>query len=191
MSDSSRLRRLKFGMWLFLSTETLIFGGFFLLYSWNRSHQEAGFAIGSYKMDFWLGAVNTLVLLTSSLAIAIAVERAKARKYALSAVWILGALFLALKALEYKHHYDDGLFPGFKFTYAGDFASQVDSFMSLYFLGTGLHAVHMIIGLGLVAFAFLRRRDDHVVELVGLYWHFIDIVWIFLFPAFYLIGSRG
>lgn len=197
---------LTFGMWVFLVTEFLFFGVLFAGYTLYRIRFPEAFAEGSYRMDISLGCINTLALITSSLTMALAVHRAhiggnrKALAGWLFATLVLGCVFLGIKAVEYHHKFVEHLFPGPHFRFDGPPAlvDQAQIFFSIYFMMTGLHAVHMIIGIGVVAwliFMALRGKyeqgDGGVVECVGLYWHFVDIVWIFLFPLLYLIGRHG
>jgi cytochrome c oxidase subunit 3 len=190
------------GMWVFLVTEILFFGGLFLAYTVYRSQYARGFALASHHMDILLGTVNTAVLICSSLTMAMAVHSAaKGRRKPLMgylvATMLLGAAFLGIKAVEYTEHIRHHLFPGPGFHYSGPEARSAEIFFSLYFAMTGLHALHMVIGIGLLSVLFvLARRGRFVpeyyspVEMSGLYWHFVDIVWIFLFPLLYLIGRH-
>ncbi len=187
------------GMWVFLVTEILFFGGLFLAYTIYRSQYARGFALASHHMDILLGTVNTAVLICSSLTMAMAVHSAaKGRRKPLMgylvATMLLGAAFLGIKAVEYTEHIRHHLFPGPGFHYSGPEARSAEIFFSLYFAMTGLHALHMVIGIGLLSVLFvLARRGRFVpeyyspVEMCGLYWHFVDIVWIFLFPLLYLV----
>jgi cytochrome c oxidase subunit 3 len=191
-------------MWVFLVTEILFFGGFFLAYTIYRWQNALGFAHASRHMDITLGTVNTAVLIVSSLTMAMAVHSASVGRRKpllayLSATMVLGLAFLGIKAVEYTDHIEHHLFPGPGFHYpgpAGDSAAA-QMFFSLYFGMTGLHALHMIVGLGIVGTLFVmayrnRFTPDYYtpVEVSGLYWHFVDIVWIFLFPLLYLIGRH-
>jgi cytochrome c oxidase subunit 3 len=190
------------GMWVFLVTEILFFGGLFLAYTIYRSQYARGFALASHHMDILLGTVNTAVLICSSLTMAMAVHSAATgrRKFlvgSLAATMLLGAAFLGIKAVEYTEHIRHHLFPGPGFHYGGPESRSAEIFFSLYFAMTGLHALHMVIGIGLLSVLFvLARRGRFVpeyyspVEMCGLYWHFVDIVWIFLFPLLYLIGRH-
>jgi cytochrome c oxidase subunit 3 len=187
------------GMWVFLSTEVLFFGGLFFGYTVYRALYHEGFAEGSRHLDIVAGAVNTAVLLCSSLAMALAVHSAQTgqrRKLImfLIATQIIGALFLGIKFNEYYTHYKEHMVPGIDFTYSGPYSSHVQLFMLFYFIMTGLHAVHMIIGEGmLMVLTLMAARGKfsaeyyNPVDVGGLYWHFIDIVWVFLFPMLYLV----
>jgi cytochrome c oxidase subunit 3 len=188
------------GMWIFLVTEIMFFGGLFLSYVVYRTIWANEFAEASRHLDVVLGGINTAVLLCSSLTMAIAVHSAQTggrRMVALFlvATMILGAVFLGIKFLEYYHKYIEGLIPGPNFQFpeaAGGRSYQI--FFSLYFVMTGMHALHMVIGITLLAlFTLLAIRGTFTreyyapVEVLGLYWHFVDIVWVFLFPLLYLI----
>ena len=190
------------GMWVFLVTEILFFGGLFLAYTIYRWQNARGFAHASHHMDILLGTVNTVVLICSSLTMALAVHSAeKGRRKPLmgylAATMLLGAGFLGIKAIEYTEHIRHHLLPGPAFRYPGPDARPAEIFFSLYFAMTGLHALHMIIGIGLLAVLLVLARRGRFtpgyfapVEISGLYWHFVDIVWIFLFPLLYLIGRH-
>ncbi len=187
------------GMWLFLGTEILFFGGLFMAYIVYRMKFPDGFAAASEAMDATLGAVNTAVLLFSSLTMAIAVRsaqlgRRKATFGFLLVTMVLGLTFLCIKGIEYNHKFVEGLFPGLDFRFAAPFTRPAEVFFTLYFMMTGLHALHMIIGVGILSFMAVRtwqgRFSAHYyspIEISGLYWHFVDIIWIFLFPLLYLI----
>ena len=189
------------GMWIFLATEVLLFGALFNGYLvYRRLHPEA-FTTGAGLLHDWLAAANTLVLLTSSLTMALAVHAAQTGRRTLVR-WLLataglGLVFLGLKAWEYTAEYQAGLmpFPGLEFQYTGESAGAVQLFFNLYYTMTGLHALHVTIGVGVLAViarAAHRRRYSpeyyNPVEVAGLYWHFVDVVWIFLFPLLYLIN---
>lgn len=190
------------GMWVFLITEILFFGGFFLAYTVYRYQYSLGFAHASQHMDIVLGTVNTAVLIVSSLTMAMAVHSAATARRRrllgfLAATILLGLAFLVIKAVEYTEHIRHHLFPGPTFRFPGGEAPAAQMFFSLYFGMTGLHAFHMIVGIGIVSTLLVmayRGRftpEYHTpVEVSGLYWHFVDIVWIFLFPLLYLIGRH-
>jgi cytochrome c oxidase subunit III len=188
------------GMWAFLLTEIMFFGGLFVGYTVYRTAYPAAFIEGSQHLDVLLGTVNTVVLISSSLTMALAVHAAQTEQRRLLVrflllTMILGLLFLGIKGYEYWHKYHEGLLPGSRFASTGPPAPQVQLFLILYFVMTGLHALHMIIGLGLlVVLTVLAWRGRFSaayytpVEMTGLYWHFVDIVWIFLYPLLYLPG---
>ncbi len=191
------------GMWVFLVTEILFFGGLFAGYTIYRSLYLAGFEAGSRLLDVRLGATNTAVLIGSSLTMALAIRAAQTGKRNAQVMFLiltmlLGAAFLGIKfAFEWRHDSAEHLIPGFGFTYEGSYASSVQLFFCFYFFMTGLHALHMIIGIGILSVLTVlaaRRRFSPAyyspLEVSGLYWHFVDIVWIFLFPLLYLIGGR-
>ena len=190
------------GMWVFLSTEVMFFGGMFAGYAFNRSSYPAAFAAASNRLDITLGAINTAVLISSSLTMAMAVHssesgRNKAIVRYLLLTMLLGTVFLGIKFYEYYQKFVEHLIPGPAFRFEEALAGPAKIFFSLYFAMTGLHAVHMIIGLGLLTWMALKARRDRFstayytpVELTGLYWHFVDLIWIFLFPLLYLVGRH-
>lgn len=190
------------GMWLFLGTELLFFGGLFTAYMLYRVWYPETFGAASRTLDITLGAVNTMVLITSSLTMALAVhaaatdERRKLMAF-LAATMVLGAVFLGIKGIEYHHKFVEHHVPGPAFHFEGPEANHVQMFFVLYFALTGLHALHMIIGILLVGYVAKRAwsgaytpRNYNFLEGTGLYWHFVDLVWIFLFPLLYLIGRH-
>jgi cytochrome c oxidase subunit 3 len=200
------------GMWAFLATEVLFFGGVLMCYAVYRYWYKAGFIAGTDCQSVLIGTINTAVLLTSSLTMALAVHAAEARNRSalrmfLGLTILLGLTFVGIKGYEYTRDYREGLFPG-----VGTFhpteevrdewtrlklnpvPRQVELYFVFYFLLTGLHAVHMLIGMGILGIMLYRSGHGRYtagyaapVEVVGLYWHFVDIVWIFLFPLLYLL----
>jgi cytochrome c oxidase subunit III len=194
------------GMWIFLSTEVLFFGGLFMTYTLNRSQYPDVFSDASKTIDLLPGAINTVVLIASSLTMALSVWASQAgRKKALTifliATLVLGTVFLGIKGYEYHQKYVEHHIPGWNFNFepGADVATNAHAqlFFSLYFGMTGLHALHMIVGAGLLIWLIkqsLRGRFtpeyNTPVENIGLYWHFVDIVWIFLFPLLYLIDRH-
>ena len=196
------------GMWVFLITEIMFFGGMFTSYVVYRLQNQEAFAIGSNHLNVTMGAINTVVLICSSLTMALAVWATQVGKdrrtqiMFLALTMVLGATFLVIKAFEYKEKFDIHHFPGLGFRWedplpAGITAQNVQMFYWIYFAMTGIHALHMVIGLGimsfLVYFAWRGRYTPEYhapVEISGLYWHFVDIVWIFLFPLLYLLGAN-
>ncbi len=191
------------GMWIFLVTELLFFGGLILAYTIYRWENAQAFAHASLHMDIALGTTNTAVLICSSLTMAMAVRSAATgrRKLLIGflvATMLLGGAFLGIKAIEYTDHIHHHLLPGPGFHYpAPADARAAEMFFSLYFAMTGLHALHMVVGLGILTTLLLLSRRGRFtpeyntpVEISGLYWHFVDIVWIFLFPMLYLIGRH-
>jgi cytochrome c oxidase subunit 3 len=195
-----------FGMWVFLVTEVLFFGGMFMTYTLNRSTYPDVFGEASRSINLTLGAVNTVVLIGSSLTMAMSVWAAQVGKKQLVTIFliltlILGSVFLGIKGVEYHEKFVEHHVPGLNFNFepGADAATNAHAqlFFSLYFAMTGLHALHMIIGAGLLIWlikeSFRGRFTPEYstpVDLVGLYWHFVDIVWIFLFPLLYLIDRH-
>jgi cytochrome c oxidase subunit 3 len=185
------------GMWVFLATEVLFFGPLFLAYLYGRVHMGEGFAEASRHSHVWIGSANTAILLTSSLTMALAARAAQLGERAglawlLRATAALGAAFLALKGIEYWKEWNEGLVPVLHFTYVGAHAGAVELFYLLYFVMTGVHALHLTLGIALVAWLSTRASDfgpgyHAPVEVTGLYWHFVDCVWIFLYPLIYLL----
>ena len=190
------------GMWVFLATEIMFFAGVFTAYVVYRSVYPSVFAHASNHLDITLGTINTAVLITSSLTMALSVRSAelghrRALLLCLTLTILLGSVFLGIKGFEYAHKFHEGLVPGPSFTYAAPDANQAQLFFSLYFALTGVHALHMVIGIGVLLVLLNQARHGRFgpayytpVELSGLYWHFVDIVWIFLFPLLYLIGRH-
>ena len=237
------------GMWIFLVTEILFFGGLFLTYTINRHEFPSAFGIAGNMLDLNLGFANTIVLIASSFTMAMSVWSAETSRKKAIVVWliatlVLGSVFLGIKVVEYKQKFDHHLVPGrnFDITYCsnsrnpcglnakdfeneqkevreaieaeGDYAKEqgfsypgtmgmtavnahAQLYFSLYFGMTGLHALHMIVGAGLLLYLILEARKGRFdanyntpVENIGLYWHFVDIVWIFLFPLLYLINRH-
>jgi cytochrome c oxidase subunit 3 len=191
------------GMWLFLVTEVMFFSGLFLVYTIYRGAYPQEFAEGSHHLDIYLGTTNTIVLLCSSLTMALAVRsvqlgQRKAAVTFLLVTLILGSTFLGIKGLEYYHKYEEHLLPGSGFVYEGEANPRyAQLFFVLYFVMTGFHALHMVIGAGVIIYFMFRiwqrayPPENYVpVEMLGLYWHFVDIVWVFLFPLLYLIGRH-
>ena len=197
------------GMWVFLLTELMFFGGLFLAYAIFRATYPEGFLFGSHLLNVPLGGTNTVVLIVSSLTMAMAVyssqtgDRKKLIFY-LVITLILGCAFLGIKYVEYSAKFHDNLFPALTWYHPPtegahavpvELQQQVRVFLWIYFLMTGLHAVHMIVGAGILITLIVMAQQGRFskeynapVEISGLYWHFVDIVWIFLFPLLYLTG---
>lgn len=188
------------GMWAFLATELLFFGALFTSFLIYRIYYIEAFRLAAHHhLDFWLGTVNTGVLLCSSFTVVLAVHSAAHGRrigiiFWFAATIALACVFLGIKAVEYTHEFQHGLVPGKYWTYSGPLANQLKLFMSFYFIMTGIHALHMIVGIGIFLYVIFRAwRGDFTheyfnpVEISGLYWHFVDIVWIFLFPTLYLL----
>jgi cytochrome c oxidase subunit 3 len=195
------------GMWVFLLTEIMFFGGMFGAYTVYRSLYPEAFASTSQFMNPLYGAMNTAVLIVSSLTMALAVRAArlgeqKALQVLLILTMIFGTAFLVIKGFEYHEHWEQMKVPLFSGHWRYDdtpeivpYAHQAQIMFCFYFFMTGFHAVHMVVGLGLMTTIFIMARRGTFspsyftpVEISGLYWHFVDIVWIFLFPLLYLIG---
>jgi cytochrome c oxidase subunit 3 len=187
------------GMWIFLATEVMFFGGMFLGYAVYRTAYSTAFREASRHLDVWLGGTNTAVLLASSLTMALAVRAAQlnARRMSimlLAATIALGGVFLGIKGVEYYYKYEEQLVPGGHFRFSAANPNYAQLFFSFYFAMTAMHALHMIAGIGILLVMILltlRGRfsaEYHSpIEMAGLYWHFVDIVWVFLFPLLYLV----
>lgn len=191
-----------FGMWVFLVTEIMFFGGLFAGYTVYRSMYPHAFAVASQYSDLTMGAINTAVLICSSLTMVLAVQEAalghqRPLIYYLIGTIIFGTIFLGVKAYEYHAKWVEQVVPGFNFHVNSPEAPQIQLLMLFYFVMTGMHAVHMVIGVGLLSYLIWRAARNpntaayyNRVDNIGLYWHFVDIVWIFLFPMLYLIGAH-
>ena len=194
------------GMWLFLVQEIMFFGGLFTVYFVYRLKYFTAFAAGSNTLDIRWGAINTAILIGSSLTMALAVHAAQTGRRKLLVLFLgftmlLGAGFLGVKAAEYHEKFETHHVPGPAFhldphdkAFQGVDANNVQLFFSLYFAMTGMHALHMVIGLGILSVLLVKSwkgrfspEYNSPVELTGLYWHFVDIVWIYLFPLLYLV----
>ncbi len=190
------------GMWVFLVTEVLFFGGMFMAYLLYRMWYPDAWSAASHRLDVLLGGANTVVLIGSSFTMALAVRAAQLGRKShqvvfLVATLVLGLVFLGVKVVEYADKFEHHLVPGASFQFEEPYARGAEIFFSVYFAMTGLHALHMIIGAGLLIWMILRARRGEFtasyntpVEVVGLYWHFVDIIWIFLFPLLYLVGHH-
>ena len=187
----------KIGMWLFLFTEVLLFGTLFIAYAVYLNWHRWDFMAGSHELDKLMGATNTVILLTSSLTMALSIGALERGKKALSLIMLSGTLlfsfaFLCVKAVEWTHKYHHGIWPDAEHLGVLPYGQQL--FFGLYFTMTGLHAAHVIIGavvilfaMGLVARGKVHQGRVDFLENTGLYWHLVDLVWIFLFPLFYLL----
>lgn len=187
------------GMWAFLATEVMFFGGLFMAYVVYRFAYPEAFYEGSHELNIILGGINTFILLGSSLTMAMAVHSAQtdAKKKLiifLILTIILGLTFLVIKGFEYYEKFNHHLVPGPNFEWHGAHGNQVQLFISLYFATTGLHAIHMIIGISVLFYFLIRATmgaynsmNYDPVENMGLYWHFVDIAWVFIFPLYYLL----
>lgn len=187
----------KMGMWLFLFTELLLFGGMFLLYASYRYEFSDGFKAAAMHMNTFLGSINTLVLLTSSLTVALSITalQKKQKKLCLGLLYFTlfcGLIFLVNKYFEWSHEIHNGIYP--RGPALDNFSEGEIIYFGLYYVMTGLHGLHVIIGMAFIAWIAVFIQKDIVtfdnfakLENAGLYWHLVDIIWIFLFPLFYLI----
>lgn len=194
-----RDRALHLGMWLFLGSETLLFAGLFGLYTAYRALYTADFAAAVDHNNDLIGTINTLILITSSFFVAWAIHamrhgRRRTTMLSLLAAMVLGLCFLGLKLVEYTHHFHEGIYPGMYYASIDLPSSGARLFFTLYYAMTGLHALHVIAGLVILGWLVVRvsrRRtvpEHHAeLELGGLYWHLVDLVWIFLWPLLYLL----
>ena len=191
------------GMWIFLASEVMFFGGLFTGYAIYRNLYLPGFMIGSRHLNVAIGAINTAVLISSSLTMALAIRaaqlgRRKALLLFLLSTILLGLAFVGIKIwYEWRHDYLEHLVPGFGFEFPGPNGRSVELFFVFYFFMTGFHALHMVVGVGVLTVLLVLAGKGkysperyNPVEAAGLYWHFVDVVWIFLFPLLYLIGGR-
>lgn len=176
------------GMWLFLTTEVLFFGALFFVYFAYQHLYPLALAEGARRTDLALGTINTVLLLTSSLAMSLGIARPEWLGRAFVGAGALGVAFLAVKGFEYAKDIHEGLFPGAGFAAVSPEAGPERIFFIFYFTATAIHALHMLIGLGLIFYA-VRGKGSPVV--VALYWSFVDIVWICLYPLLYLVGRGG
>jgi cytochrome c oxidase subunit 3 len=177
----------RLGMWVFIGSEVLFFGGLMLAYLYGRTHWPHGFALASRRTDVVLGTLNTALLLTSSAVIALAVHKRQAITPLLWITVALGAAFLVVKGMEYHHEFTEHLFPGDGFALAATTGAEL--FFMLYFVTTALHALHLLAGMGGVSVLAWRRL--RCIEPMALYWHFVDVVWIFLYPLLYLVERHS
>jgi cytochrome c oxidase subunit 3 len=190
------------GMWAFLATEVLFFGGLIFTYFIYRAAYPADFANAARDTELWCGSVNAALLVTSSLSMVLAIEAAAMGRQRAVLFWlgitaVLGIAFLAIKGYEYAADYRHQLVPALNFLLKPGYRPPGELFWIFYFTATGLHAIHLTIGVALVLLMLVRARIGTIgplyyapLEVVGLYWSFVDIVWLFLFPALYLPG-RG
>ncbi len=213
----------KLGMWAFLAQELLFFSGLFVAYGIFRSWYPDAFAAGSHQLNREMGTINTIVLLFSSLTAALSVRSAQLGKKDETSLWIVltlicACIFLVVKYFEYEHKFHDGLLPGSYFGTARDMLTMdkqgpvletlelpdhTHVFFSLYFVMTGIHAIHIIVGIGVWIWILRRnmrgdfsKRYFTAIDTTALYWHLVDLVWIYLFPMLYLIdyvpaGHKG
>jgi len=200
------------GMWAFMLTEILFFGGLFLCYIVYRNLYPEAWQLASHQLNVLMGGINTAVLICSSLTMALAIRTAQTgggripQIAWLSLTLVFGMTFLVIKYFEYAEKFKHGLIPGPSFITPGGHAAEVFGsevrhariFFSLYFMMTGLHAFHMIVGIGLMLWmmrcswkGYFTPKNYDGLEMFGLYWHFVDVVWIFLFPLLYLLGAHA
>ncbi len=190
----------RLGMWLFLASEVLLFTGLFTAYSIYRYLYAGVFEEASRKgVELWAGTTNTFVLITSSLTVALAIHFARLGRGKLAAALLgvsllLGCAFLGIKAIEYANHFHEGQLPGKFYTFAEVQGPGASMFFTLYFIMTGLHGLHVIAGMTVLAVMAVRAWREEFgpehyapIEIAGLYWHLVDLIWIFLYPLLYLI----
>lgn len=200
-SDSNQQQEAaKLGMWIFLLTEVLLFGGLFCAYSIYRAWDPDIFYNAHLHLNVALGTLNTAVLIISSITMALAIRsiqlgRKQQTMVFLVTTLVLAGIFLVVKYFEYSHKFHLGQLPGKYYTFTGIEGTNPHIFFSVYFLMTGLHGIHVIGGMGIIAWLIRKTSRDCFspqyytpVEMTGLYWHLVDLIWIFLFPLFYLIG---
>ncbi len=200
-SDAEQQREsAKLGMWIFLVTEILLFGGLFCAYAIYRAWNPDIFFNAHKFMNVELGTTNTCVLIISSVTIALAIRAIQLGKKNLTMVylastWVLAGVFLVIKYFEYAHKFHEGMLPGKYYTFTGIAGTNPHVFFSMYFLMTGLHGIHVTVGMILIGWLMYKTKRGHFsseyytpIEMTGLYWHLVDIIWIFLFPLFYLVG---
>ena len=190
----------KEGIWLFMVTEILMFGGLFVGYFLMHALYPQTFAEGASHLDWKLGSINTIVLIISSWTMALSIhfiqvgKSSKANMTLITTI-LCGFIFLGIKYIEYHHKFEDGLLPGKFFHNPEAVAQNLGMYFGFYFMMTGLHGIHVISGMALITWVLIRNLrgdfDPHyytAVEGVGIFWHIVDLVWIFLFPLLYLIG---
>ena len=190
----------KLGMWIFLVTEILLFGGLFVFYAIYRAWYPDMFHNAHLVLDVAMGTTNTIVLITSSVTMALAIRSIQLNKkndtiWYLVSTLLLAGTFMVIKYFEYAHKIHLGQLPGELYTFDGIEGNNPHVFFSAYFLMTGLHGFHVLVGMGTILWLIFRTKAGHFssqyythIEMTGLYWHLVDLIWIFLFPLFYLIG---
>jgi len=198
--SSQKSTTAQLGMWVFIGSEVLFFSALFLSLTVYRFLYPDVFAMGVKHMNIILGTLNTAVLLTSSWTLAIALDKVKRKKEVsafcfLIATFSLGVVFIFIKGHEYLEHIHDGFLPGPLWHPHEEVPARLILFFFLYFFMTALHALHLLIGLGVLSWLIFhfkkpgwKEEHENLLENSGLYWHFVDLVWIFLFPLLYLIG---
>jgi cytochrome c oxidase subunit 3 len=190
----------KLGMWIFLLTEILLFGGLFVVYTVYRAWNPDIFHQAHRFLDIRLGTLNTVVLITSSLTMALAIRSMqlglkRSTVINLTLTLLLAAAFLVVKYFEYSHKFHLGQLPGKYYTFVGVEGTNPHIFFGVYFLMTGLHGIHVLAGMATIGWVLRRTLRGEFsaqyytpIEMTGLYWHLVDLIWIFLFPMFYLVG---
>lgn len=189
----------KLGMWLFLVTEILFFGGLFVAYIVFRAWHPDLFIQAAETLNTTLGAINTVVLIVSSLTIALAIRAAQLNQQKnlllyLGSTIALATTFMVIKYFEYMDKFSKGIYPAGSYSYTGIEHEMAGVFYSIYYMMTGLHGIHVVIGIGIIAWLMIKAKKGAFnseyytpVEITALYWHLVDIIWIFLFPLMYLI----
>ncbi len=197
---SQQFEAAKIGMWLFLVTEVLLFGGLFVGYGIMHAKHPEAFMAAHHHLDKVMGALNTIVLLFSSFTMVMAVWAAQTNRRKLTILFLIITLlcactFMVVKYFEYSHKFHDGLLPGKYYTHQGDTVPGQFMFFSFYFMMTGLHGIHVLLGMIAIIWVLFRTiRGDFSsdyyapVDITGLYWHLVDLIWIYLFPLMYLIS---
>jgi cytochrome c oxidase subunit 3 len=196
---SQQFEASKIGMWLFLVTEVLMFGGLFVGYGIMHARHPEAFMAAHHHLDRTLGALNTVVLLVSSFTMVMSVWAAQTGNKKKLLVFLiltvlLAGVFMVVKYFEYSHKFHDGLLPGRFYTHQGDTVPGQFMFFSFYFMMTGLHGIHVLLGMAVISWLIVRAAKGHFgpgyyapVEMTGLYWHLVDLIWIYLFPLMYLL----
>ena len=203
-SRAQQTHAARLGIWLFLASETLLFAALVALYIASRAGNVAAFDEGVRHMNLALGSINTFVLLTSSLVVALSLPALRAARPRVAAACtglavLMGAAFLVLKLREYQLHWHEGIYPGGRGAFFATHPTHgLGLFFTLYYLLTGLHALHVIAGMAALAWASvavlrgsITPGREHPLEFVALYWHLVDVVWIFLWPMLYLVGGHA
>ncbi|KAB2881030.1 cytochrome c oxidase subunit 3 family protein [bacterium] len=190
----------KLGMWFFLLTEVLTFGGLFCAYAVYRAWYPEMFSNAHRELNVLMGTINTVVLITSSLTMALAIrsmqiDRKNQTMWYLFFTFLLAGTFMVIKYFEYTHKIHVGQLPGKFYSFEGIEGSNPHIFFSIYFMMTGLHGIHVLGGMCLIAWLMYKTKKNTFspeyytpIEMTGLFWHLVDLIWIFLFPLFYLIG---
>ena len=190
----------KTGVWLFLVTEILLFGGLFVAYIVYHALYPQAFHEASSELNRVMGSINTLVLICSSFSMAMAVQKTRENKTRTANLLLIftllcAAAFMVIKYFEYSHKIHEGMLPAGLYHFEGIKDPKAPLFFSLYFMMTGLHGIHVLVGMGLIGWVLWRSRQKAYgsqyytpVEMAGIYWHLVDLIWIYLFPLLYLVG---